>query len=265
MSAPIERRGSEADAASPGSAPIVVLFDLDDTLMAHREAVDAGILLHMRRRGYLGDSLAAQRRWRELEEEHYHDYLAGRLTFEGQRRARAAAFAQAFGDPLGEDEAGAWFTEYFEHYRSSWAPHDDVVPMLDELGAAVPSARLGIITNGELEFQAAKLLRLALDQRFEHVVASGSLGVTKPDAAIFRAALERFDGSHPSRAVYVGDRLRTDAIGAARAGLLGVWLNRRGEQPSDVDAEEARALGVPEITGLDELVPIVAERRRGIR
>lgn len=247
------------------SEPIVLLFDLDDTLMAHREAVDAGILLHMRRRGYQGDAAAAQRRWRELEEEHYHDYLGGRLTFEGQRRARAAAFAEAFGEALGDDDAGVWFTEYFEHYRSSWATHDDVVPMLDELEAAVPSARLGIITNGELEYQAAKLVRLALDGRFEQVVASGSLGVTKPDPEIFRAALERFDGAPPSRAVYVGDRLRTDAIGAARAGLLGVWLNRRNEQPPEVDAEEARALGVREITGLDELVPIVAGRLRGIR
>ena len=83
----------------------VVLFDLDDTLMAHREAVAAGILLHMRARAYLGDEAAATRRWHELEEEHYLAYLGGELSFEGQRQARAAAFARRFGEEL--DAQGA--------------------------------------------------------------------------------------------------------------------------------------------------------------
>jgi putative hydrolase of the HAD superfamily len=243
----------------------VVLFDLDDTIMAHREAVEAGIMLHMRRRGYEGDVTRAQRHWHELEEEHYHDYLAGRLSFEGQRRARASAFARAFGEALGDAEASAWFAEYFEDYRASWSMHGDALPMLERLTEAVPGVRLGIITNGELDYQQSKLERLGLGGRFEHVLASGSLGVTKPDAAIFEAALERFDDTPPARAVYVGDRLRTDAIGAARAGLLGVWLNRRGERPEAGDADEARTLGVREIGGLDAFVPIATEWRRGIR
>ena len=247
------------------TAPLVVLFDLDDTIMAHREAVEAGILLHMRRRGYEGDVAAAQRRWYELEEQHYHDYLAGRLSFEGQRRARASAFAGSFGEALGDDEASAWFAEYFEGYRASWSMHGDALPMLDRLTEAVPDVRLGIITNGELDYQQTKLERLGLAGRFEHVVASGSVGVTKPDAAIFEAALARFDDTPPERAVYVGDRLRTDAIGAAQAGLLGVWLNRRRDRAEAGEAEEARILGVREIGGLDEFVPIVTERHRGIR
>jgi putative hydrolase of the HAD superfamily len=247
------------------TAPLVVLFDLDDTIMAHREAVEAGILLHMRRRGYEGDVAAAQRRWYELEEQHYHDYLAGRLSFEGQRRARASAFAESFGEALGDAEASAWFAEYFESYRASWSMHGDALPMLEHLTELVPDVRLGIITNGELDYQQTKLERLGLAGRFEHVVASGSVGVTKPDVAIFEAALARFDGTPPERAVYVGDRLRTDAIGAAQAGLLGVWLNRRGDRAEAGDAEEATALGVREIGGLEEFVPIVTERHRGIR
>jgi putative hydrolase of the HAD superfamily len=247
------------------TAPPVVLFDLDDTIMAHREAVEAGILLHMRRRGYRGDVATAQRHWYELEERHYHEYLAGLLSFEGQRRARAAAFAGAFGETLDDAEASAWFAEYFEGYRASWSMHDDALPVLERLTEAVPGVRLGIITNGELDYQQSKLARLGLDRRFEHVVASGSVGATKPDAAIFEAALARFDDTPPEQAVYVGDRLRTDAIGAAQAGLLGVWLNRRGERAEAGESDEARALGVREIRGLDELVPIATERLRGIR
>lgn len=241
-------------------APIV-LFDLDDTLMAHREAVELGILLHMRERAYSGEPLASQRLWYDLEEEHYHAYLAGHLTFEEQRRARARAFAVAHGDELDEAGAGAWFARYFHHYRESWALHDDAVAALDALAVALPRVRLGVITNGELDYQTAKLERLGILDRFEHVIASGEVGVTKPDARIFRIAVERFgDDASATSAAYVGDRLVTDAVGAASAGLIGVWLHRPGAPSGTGELAEAEASGVLEIAGLAELAPLLAER-----
>jgi len=239
----------------------VVLFDLDDTLMAHREAVAAGIVRYMRERAYDGDERTAARRWHELEEEHYTAYLGGELSFEDQRRARAAAFAREFGEELDSADAASWFAEYFERYRDSWALHPDVVPALDALATGLPGVRFGIVTNGELEFQTAKVVRLALHGRVEHVIASGDLGVAKPDPAIFRAALDRFGGSAAvTAAAYVGDRLHTDAIGAARAGLLGVWLNRPGETPAPAETAEAGEAGVLEIRSLDELAPLLVPR-----
>jgi putative hydrolase of the HAD superfamily len=236
----------------------VVLFDLDDTLMAHREAVAAGIVLHLRERGYEADAAAAQALWHELEERHYHAYLAGDLTFEQQRRARAAEFALAHGEALDDEAAGAWFARYFERYRASWTLHDDVAPAFDALETALPGVRFGIITNGELEFQLAKLVRLGLEVghpgRIEHLVASGAEGVTKPDRRIFEAAVARFAAAAPvSAAAYVGDRLHTDAIGAARAGLVGVWLNRTGARPAEPEATDAASAGVLEIRTLTEL------------
>lgn len=264
------RPGDEATAPTP-----VVLFDLDDTLMAHREAVAAGIVLHMRERAYdastgardepAGDPVtAAQRLWHELEEQHYHEYLAGRLTFEGQRRARARDFALAHGDELDELAAGAWFDRYFERYRESWALHADALPAVERLGDDIPGVRVGVITNGELDFQLAKLDRLGIRERFAHVVASGAVGVTKPDPAIFELAVGLFAAEHPvSWVAYVGDRLATDAIGAARAGLIGVWLNRFGVEPSAEEAADAAAVGVIEIASLDELSAALRPHLRG--
>jgi putative hydrolase of the HAD superfamily len=244
--------------ADPSAGP-VVLFDLDDTLMAHREAVADGILQHMRSRAYLGDETEAARHWHELEEQHYLAYLGGSLTFEGQRQARAADFARRFGHELDAHGASRWFAEYFERYRDAWALHDDVLPALDALATALAGVRFGVITNGELEFQTAKLARLGLLGRFEHVVASGAVRVTKPDARIFRVAVELFEGEAPvSAAAYIGDRLTTDAIGAARAGLVGVWLNRGDESPTADEAAAAHAAGVLEIGGLGELPALLA-------
>lgn len=237
------------------ASPHVVLFDLDDTLFAHRAAVATGI---QRYAAQLGEPYAALDAaelvalWHDLEEEHYHSYLAGRLDFEGQRQARAQDFAARHGIHLSDDAASVWFASYFEHYVAAWSLHADALPCLDALTAGTPGIRFGLITNGDLGFQSRKVQAVGLEGRMEHLIASGEVGVAKPDAAIFRHACAVF-GVVPSDAVYVGDRLGTDAIGAAHAGLRGVWLNRTGAVPSAEDAARAAAAGVTEVTGLADL------------
>jgi putative hydrolase of the HAD superfamily len=244
------------------TAPRVVLFDLDDTLFAHRAAVEAGILRYAESLGAPYGALDAGELvslWHDLEEEHYHSYLAGRLGFEGQRQARARDFAARHGVELDDRQASAWFADYFEHYVAAWSLHDDAVPALDALAQRIPGVRFGLITNGDLAFQRRKVEAVGLDARMDHVIASGEVGVPKPDAAIFLSACETF-GVRPDEAAYVGDRLRTDAIGAARAGLTGVWLNRRDAVPSPDDERDALAVGVRTIRSLAGLPPLLAPR-----
>ena len=258
LSAIIGMGGSSVDGGL--SAPAVVLFDLDDTLFAHRGAVAAGIVRHL---GSVGgafaeaDSTEAVTLWHALEEEHYHSYLAGTLDFQGQRRARVQDFAAVRGVELTDAEADAWFERYFVHYRESWCLHDDALPCLDALASTFPGIRFGLITNGDLAYQREKLLSTGLDSRVEHVIASGELGFAKPDPRIFAHACEAF-GVTVHAAVYVGDRLRTDAIGAAAAGLTGVWLDRLGAEVPEAEAADAQHLGVIRITGLAALPAALA-------
>ena len=243
-------------------SPHVVLFDLDDTLFAHRAAVAAGIQRHVAGLGAPYGTLEEEALvsfWHDLEEEHYHSYLAGTLDFEGQRQARARDFARRHGVVLDDDAASAWFAAYFEHYLQNWRLHEDALPCFDALEAAIPGVRLGLITNGDLAFQLRKVTAVGLDARVELVIASGEVGAAKPDPAIFEHACAAF-GVEPRDAAYVGDRLRTDAIGAARAGLIGVWLNRTDAVPSPEEAAEADAAGVLRIRGLAELAPLLAGR-----
>ncbi|MDJ0348072.1 HAD family hydrolase [Cryobacterium sp. PH29-G1] len=238
----------------------VVLFDLDDTLFAHRAAVTAGILLHIDRAGeafVTDDRPAATALWDALEEEHYHAYLAGSLDFAGQRRARAQDFAASFDIALTGPEADSWFDEYFESYRASWQLHDDALPCFDALAEMIPGVRFGLITNGDPVFQGDKIRRVGLDDRFEHVITSGAFGVAKPDRRIFEHACTLFDVPVDA-AVYVGDRLRTDALGAAAAGLTGVWLDRAAPSVSSVDAASAARLGVLRIEKLADLCAVLA-------
>ncbi|MBH0117398.1 HAD family hydrolase [Salinibacterium sp. NG253] len=246
----------------------VALFDLDDTLFAHRASVDLGIRNHRRSLGAAfaagptsdgstvwPDDAAESVRWTALEEHHYHRYLGGELTFEGQRQARARGFVEPYGVMLNDAESSQWFDTYFEAYRDAWHLHDDALSCLDSLDARSPTTRLGIITNGELDFQVRKVDTVGLTHRIEHLVASGEFGHTKPDPRIFHHTCELFN-VEPANAVYIGDRLATDALGAANAGLTGVWLDRERNATTD-QLDEARAAGVSVIHSLDELAGLL--------
>ena len=254
-----------------GSVPVeVMLFDLDDTLMAHTRAVDEAIALAQSTAGGAfaeDEAVAVQRRWAELEERHYTRYLTGELTYLGQRIWRARELLAPYGISVDDDDALSWFERYLVGYRGAWRIFDDVLPAIDALESRLPGVRFGIITNGDLAFQTDKLHRIDLWDRLEltgvradgsiddparqgRVIASGELGVTKPDVAIFHAAAAAF-GVEPARCAYVGDRVRTDAVGAHDAGLLGIWLDRgRDRNPITDHAEGETPAGVPSIPSL---------------
>lgn len=244
----------------------VVLFDLDDTLMAHTRAVEEAVALAQSTAGgaFAADgTTAVQRRWAELEERYYTRYLTGELTYLGQRVARARDLLAPYGIEVTDNEALAWFERYLVGYRDAWRLFDDVLPTLE----ALDGFRVGIITNGDLAFQIAKLQRIGLWDRLDltavradgsideparqgRIIASGELGVTKPDPRIFHAAARAF-GVEPSQCAYVGDRVRTDAVGAHDAGMLGIWLDRgRDRNPLTDHAEGDAPVGVPSIPSL---------------
>jgi len=229
----------------------VVLFDLDDTIFAHTDAVRSGVAAHRRAAGGAmaeADEATEFARWTALEEHHYHRYLRGELAYLDMRRARARGFVEPYGLDLGDDTAAdEWFARYLLEYAKAWRLHDDTIPMLD----ALAGRRLGIITNAELGFQLGKLDAMAVTGRFEHVIASGEVGAAKPDARIFAHAASVF-GVDVSDCVYVGDRLHTDAIGAAQSGMHGIWLDRSGSA-SAVDLALAAAHNVWVIRTLGEL------------
>jgi putative hydrolase of the HAD superfamily len=233
----------------------VALFDLDDTLFHHRPAVRDGIGAHIASTLPDVDTAAHLDRWDELEERHYHRHLAGELDYLGQRRARARDFMAGFGIAFESDAAAEeWFDSYLLEYVRAWALFDDSLPCLSALATA--GVRIGMITNGIPGFQQPKLDTLELAAHFEHVVTSGEFGVAKPDPSIFVHTCALF-GVEPSEAAYIGDRLDTDALGAAGAGLTGVWL-LRDREPSADEAARAAASGAPVVRSLAELPALLA-------
>ena len=88
--------------------------------------------------------------------------------------------------------------------------------------------RLGVVTNGEVAFQAPKITQLAIEQYLSTVVISEAIHVQKPDPRIFAQALAEV-GCLARRTWFVGDDPRNDILGAASVGLRAIWLT--GVQP----------------------------------
>ena len=212
-----------------------VLFDIDGTLLDHDRAMERGLAAAVVRvRPDLPDAQLAEllAEWLRLEQVHYEIYLAGGISLTEQRRRRARGLLEMLGVAEPEvHQLDAWVAAYLSDYRAAWELFDDVMPTLDVLGERAA----GAITNADLEIQRAKLERFGLERRLPVLIASSEDSVAKPDPAIFRRAATAL-GLPPERVAYVGDRLDVDARGAAAAGMLGVWLDRRGEggDPGDV-------------------------------
>lgn len=132
----------------------------------------------------------------------------------------------------------AW-VEAWKANGHQWLAYPNVESVLDRLSAK--GFRMGVISNWD---QSAKpiLESFGLLDRFEVVLISSEVGISKPDRRIFRLAVE-LAGIDPSSCLYVGDNYYDDAVGAASVGMNYLIVNRFGN------------LGVEELAG----EPIIAD------
>jgi putative hydrolase of the HAD superfamily len=84
---------------------------------------------------------------------------------------------------------------------------------------------VGLITNRENVERFHHLLDLLdLWDYFDLTLASGEVGISKPEPGIFAFALERM-GAAAANSVYVGDNYWADVIGAQNAGLTPILFD----------------------------------------
>ena len=82
--------------------------------------------------------------------------------------------------------------------------------------------KLALVTNGSATDQRAKIDRHSVTDRFDAVLVEGEVGFGKPDARIFRLALDRL-GASAAEAWMVGDDLPWDIAGAQAVGIRAIW------------------------------------------
>jgi FMN phosphatase YigB (HAD superfamily) len=203
-----------------------VLFDFDGTLVFHEPdssdvisafCTDIGQPLsaeterlgrRARHRYFLDPTIRDQLAGLSTSEfwHHYNRHLLEALNIEGDL-----------------DHLAAKVTSRIEGLEQSYHCPDAGCQTLAELGAR--GYGLGLITNrGSVEGFNVLMDQLELRPYFDLVLASGEVGIQKPEPGIFVAALERID-ARAEASLYVGDNYWADVVGAQRAGLTPVLFD----------------------------------------
>jgi len=125
--------------------------------------------------------------------------------------------------------------------------YEESFQVLDELKGKY---KLLLLTNGSPDLQNTKLkITPELVPYFDHIVISGAFGRGKPDPSIFLHALSLIE-LEKDEVIMVGDNLMTDILGANRAGIKSVWINRHNKERNEV-------IPTYEIKHLEELYGIL--------
>lgn len=155
-------------------------------------------------------------------------------------RAYDLRVLQAAGAKVSQELAYQVFRDVMRQARGSrLAVFDDVVIALDALRTR--AVVLGIISNMDRTLPQI-LAQLGVDGYLSVVISSGEVGLTKPQPEIFRVAVER-TGVAPEEALYVGDQYENDVLGARRAGLTPILVDRHDLFPHLTEVTRIRSLG----------------------
>jgi putative hydrolase of the HAD superfamily len=139
--------------------------------------------------------------------------------------------------PLAGVPFDGWFETLYRRFGSPevWRFYDDVETVLRDLRAR--GLKIGVVSNWDTRLKTISD-GLGLTPLVDFIVISAEVGVRKPDPGIFRMALDRA-GVRPEEAIHVGDLLEEDVLGAQRAGVRAVLIDRKkritaGGSPADV-------------------------------
>ncbi len=140
----------------------------------------------------------------------------------------------------------AW-KKKLENPLNVWIPFKFVKGELEKLRAS--GFRLGVISNWDKT--AIPILDLhGLTLLFDNIIISSAVGIEKPEAGIFKIALEDAAVS-AEESLYVGDNYYDDGVGSKKAGMDFVIINRLGT----LGVEELRDCPIiPDITHLEEFI-----------
>lgn len=195
-----------------------VMFDLDDTLFDRNTAVARLALDQARALGARLGNVAPGHFAQRLVELDARGYVKKPVAY----RQLVDELGFQATDPALDPER---LTEdFFRRYADHALAFDGALQTLQALRAQ--GLRIGVVTNGRVAVQQAKLESLGLAPLADAVLISEAEGLRKPDAAIFRRALDRL-GAAPHEAVHVGDHPVNDVQAARAAGLRAVWMRDR--------------------------------------
>jgi len=216
--------------------PTAILFDLDDTILSAfgqapeqwrrvigefaghiaphpPEAAIAAIQAYSR---YLWADQGRHKDWRHRIDEarrHIVENAFAELAAKGGPPAPPGAVCHAIADR---------FNEVQEAELRMFPGAHETLDRLKELGV-----KLALVTNGAGAPQRAKVVRFALEHRFDHIQIEGEHGFGKPEEQAYRHAMQAL-GVGPEETWMVGDNLEWEVVAPQRLGIYAIWYDGYG-------------------------------------
>jgi putative hydrolase of the HAD superfamily len=196
-----------------------VVFDLDETLVDRRGSLD---VYSKRLHSAFADSVVVPEGQFTTE---FH-------RLDGNGRVPRDEFFEALSSALFRSTPAKRIREHFE--ATAWMEprlFDGIVDLLQALRAR--DWRIGIITNGGVQSQSAKIENSGLAELIDGSVISAAFGSKKPAPEIFRHMIESL-AIDPVQSWFVGDDPKADVWGAKQVGFRTCWVERYSVWPADL-------------------------------
>ncbi len=216
--------------------PRAILFDLDDTILAafgqspdqwRRVIGEYAPHLDGHAPDAVIDAIQAYSRYLWADQARHKDWR--HRIGDARRHIVASAFAaMATGGgpappPLDISHAIAdRFNAVHEAELRMFPGAHETLDRLKELGV-----RLALITNGAAAPQRRKVVRFALERRFDHIQIEGEHGFGKPEAQAYLHAMAAL-GVAAGDTWMVGDNLEWEVVAPQRLGIYAIWHDGYG-------------------------------------
>ncbi len=202
--------------------PEFIYFDLDDTLLDHKKAEQAG-LADVHQHFDVFKNIERQQlidTYHHINKGLWEEYGRGEIDRHILHRRRfEETFVELGIDATLYEEAGK---VYMNYYRNHWEWVDGAKEAYEAIAIKYP---VGIITNGFAETQWLKIDQFGFKETARQIVISEEVGVMKPHPKIFDHSTELI-GIERDQILYVGDSLTSDVKGGKAAGWQVAWFSK---------------------------------------
>ena len=208
--------------------PELILFDLDDTLMAYdivsNEAWDKATDQFIQENGIKTEKAILLEKILEEKEKYRNDPERFRIGRQNIYNSRREIVKLALKDFLNiEDNKLERFADnHTKIFESLWRLFDDSIETLEKIKKL--NLKMGIVSNGTSENQRGKLKRFDIEKYFDYFYIEGELGYGKPDIRVYEKMLQetKIDSK---KIIMVGDHLEWDIEAPQKLGIYSIWMN----------------------------------------
>ncbi len=234
-----------------------VIFDFGSTLMFGRRAwepviakADEALTEYLRKQGLELNISTFPTEFRRRLDEYFKQREQDLLEATYTTVLRALLTEKGY-DEVSSEVIRAALDQLFAVTQTNWALENDAIPTLRKLRDT--GYNLGMISNAGDDADVQQLARgFGIQSYFDFILTSAACSYRKPHPRIFELALAKWY-LLPSEAVMVGDNLIADVQGAQRAGMYGVWINRRADplmEKQEAVRPDASLSSLAELPGL---------------